>query len=302
MRIVDDLVEAGVRLLYAVQGGTIAPFIDAVEQDGRITVHYMPHEEAATYCADGANRVAGRLVAAVAVTTGPGLTGTLRAAWGSHCDGVPMLILAGQPRAGDLFQVSPPTPPWLASMIVECRIDQWADARLGTLPTIVYDDRPSSAFVQWCSRVTGVEIPEAVRKAVEKGIKGWQEGEHVFADAGLTLAWTYRVLAPRLRGYYHAGWSQAAMGAAIWQATGATHESRGMAWALVGDGSLGFAGETAASAAHEHGAMVVCYDSTGYSAIRLYQDQFLNGRHYGVEDWCDWGEDYDDVRRVHAPW
>ena len=59
------LADNGITQVWAVQGGTIAAVIDACERHDGLTVRYAVREDQAGFACDGANRAAGRLVAAL---------------------------------------------------------------------------------------------------------------------------------------------------------------------------------------------------------------------------------------------
>ncbi len=93
--LVDTLVEAGVRVVYGLPGGTIAPIFDALMARPEIRVVITRHESSATFAAIGHARATGEL-GVVVVTSGPGVLNTMTGVAAAFCDGVPLLVLAGE--------------------------------------------------------------------------------------------------------------------------------------------------------------------------------------------------------------
>ncbi len=93
--IVQILVEAGVDTVFGIPGGTIAPVFDAFLEEEGISVITSKHECNAVYSAIGFARSTGRLGVAV-VTSGPGVLNALTGLASAYCDGVPVLMLAGE--------------------------------------------------------------------------------------------------------------------------------------------------------------------------------------------------------------
>jgi len=310
--LVAELAQLGVEVVWAVQGGSIAAFLDAAERHPTMRVRYAPTELAAGWCADGANRAAGCLVAATACTTGPGVWGVMPALLGSLQDGVPCLCIAGAPRRYDGFQLTWGLPPWAAGHVAQVEMDTWLRDEACCIEHLCfaselggfYESVPTPSFLDWLDRVLPSVTPEA-EAAVLAAASDVGDDDLVFSDAGLTLAHVYRVLSPGLGGHLHAPWSQAPMGAAVYQACGAAEVTEKRCWAIVGDGSMGMQ-------VHGPGVVgrynlnvdVVVMDNDGYGAIRLYQDKALGGRHYGTDPW-PWNTRWPGngcVRGVRAPW
>lgn len=94
--IVRCLKAAGIDTAFVVPGGPIMPFIDALFTAGDVRVVMAKHEAGAVFMADGYRRVTGRM--AVCVTTaGPGATNAATGIACAHADGVPILMISGQP-------------------------------------------------------------------------------------------------------------------------------------------------------------------------------------------------------------
>lgn len=99
MRVADVLAgvlsEAGVRVVFGIPGGTISPLNDALVDHPEIGVFVTRHESEAVFAACGHAMATGD-VGVVFVTSGPGLTNALTGLASAHCDGVPLLIVAGE--------------------------------------------------------------------------------------------------------------------------------------------------------------------------------------------------------------
>lgn len=76
---------------FTVTGGAIAPFVDAADDK----VVFFQHEQAAVMAAEGYYRSCGK-IAAVLVTSGPGIQNTLNGVCGCWYDSIPCLIISGQ--------------------------------------------------------------------------------------------------------------------------------------------------------------------------------------------------------------
>ncbi len=77
---------------FTVTGGAIAPFVDSVPDDRLV---FFQHEQAAVMAAEGYYRASGK-IAAVLVTSGPGVQNTLNGVCGCWYDSVPCLVISGQ--------------------------------------------------------------------------------------------------------------------------------------------------------------------------------------------------------------
>ncbi|KAI9010796.1 putative acetolactate synthase large subunit [Hyaloraphidium curvatum] len=93
--VVEQLVRWGVDTFFVLQGGAIAPFVDAVARNPRAHLVCFQHEHAAADAADGYFRACGK-PACVAVTSGPGVQNALNGLCGLFYDSVPALLLTGQ--------------------------------------------------------------------------------------------------------------------------------------------------------------------------------------------------------------
>jgi thiamine pyrophosphate-dependent acetolactate synthase large subunit-like protein len=279
--VANRLVELGITQIWAVQGGSVAVLLDACERHPDLTVRYQVLERDAGYAADGANRAAGRQVAACIVTTGPGLAGVVPAIDVAWCEGIPLTVICGEPRSGDAFQpnglvdavgaMTDSSGPLVLPMDL-------AETEDGTIDVELDEDRRACVasdvlnhFEAWVARATPQDLPPSWVEALAKATETLGPEDLVFADAGRTLAVTYKHLShlgPRLI----LPMSQAPMGWAVGAASGAAAATGKRCLALVGDGSL----ETQIQACYVARAYrlpvhVVCLDTCGYSAIRAFQ-------------------------------
>jgi acetolactate synthase-1/2/3 large subunit len=96
--VVEMLAEAGVEVVFGLPGGAISPVHDAL-LDSKLRAITTRHESGAMFAAAGYARATGKL-AAVAVTSGPGVLNALTGLATAWCDGLPVLLLVGEvPRA-----------------------------------------------------------------------------------------------------------------------------------------------------------------------------------------------------------
>src|SRR5512135_1751395 len=93
--LVDILADAGVEVVFGIPGGTIAPVYDALLDRPEIRAVTCHHETAAMFAAAGYARTTGKL-GVVMVTSGPGVTNSLTGLASAWCDGIPVLLLAGE--------------------------------------------------------------------------------------------------------------------------------------------------------------------------------------------------------------
>lgn len=92
--IVDFLIKNGVEAFFAVTGGAIAPLIDAVSKRD-VCLVFFQHEQTAAMASEGFFRETGK-IAAVLVTSGPGIQNALNGICGCWYDSIPALFISGQ--------------------------------------------------------------------------------------------------------------------------------------------------------------------------------------------------------------
>lgn len=93
--LIDILVDAGVEVIFGLPGGSIAPIEDALLNQKKIRSITTRHEAGAVFAAAGYARATGKL-AAVMVTSGPGVTNALTGLASAMADGLPVLVIAGE--------------------------------------------------------------------------------------------------------------------------------------------------------------------------------------------------------------
>ena len=92
--VIDTLRDLGIKTFYGVPGGAITPIYDALLDAPDLEVINNRHESAAVFMAGGA-ALHGRL-AAVLVTSGPGVTNVLTGLANAFADGLPVIVLGGE--------------------------------------------------------------------------------------------------------------------------------------------------------------------------------------------------------------
>lgn len=93
--IVDQLADIGITTYFLVTGGAIVPFVDAVGRSSKAKYYCFQHEQAAAMAAEGYYRASGK-IAAVLVTSGPGVQNILNGVCGCWYDSIPALFISGQ--------------------------------------------------------------------------------------------------------------------------------------------------------------------------------------------------------------
>jgi acetolactate synthase-1/2/3 large subunit len=91
--------DAGVRHVFAINGGHTFPILGALRANGIMLVH-MRHEQACAYAADAYARAGGG-VGVCCVTAGCGLTNALTGLAGAALTGAPVVCIAGQHPTGE---------------------------------------------------------------------------------------------------------------------------------------------------------------------------------------------------------
>jgi acetolactate synthase-1/2/3 large subunit len=91
--VIELLRAVGVRSIYGIVGGGIAPFADAVGRS-ELSAYSMRHEGGAAFAACEASLAAGRPTAVI-TTTGPGLTNALTGILAARSDGAHVIVVSG---------------------------------------------------------------------------------------------------------------------------------------------------------------------------------------------------------------
>lgn len=97
--IVSYLERIGVRHVFGVPGGAIEPIYNALarsERRGGVKAVVARHESGAAFMADGYARETGKIGVVIA-TSGPGATNLITGVASAYANGVPMLVITGQP-------------------------------------------------------------------------------------------------------------------------------------------------------------------------------------------------------------
>ena len=92
--LVQELVSHGVDTIFAITGAGNLAIIDAVARDGRISLIYSHHEQAAVMEAQGYSRVTNRIGVAL-VTTGGGTSNVVTGILSAYLDSIPVLLISG---------------------------------------------------------------------------------------------------------------------------------------------------------------------------------------------------------------
>jgi acetolactate synthase-1/2/3 large subunit len=93
--LVDILIANGVDTIFGLPGGPISPLIDALIDRPEVRVINTRSEGAAMFAAAGYAHASGKL-GVVMVTTGPGVLNAMTGLTSAFCDGLPVLLLAGE--------------------------------------------------------------------------------------------------------------------------------------------------------------------------------------------------------------
>ncbi|WP_099370148.1 thiamine pyrophosphate-dependent enzyme [Sphingobacterium sp. 1.A.5] len=91
-QLVEMLVEAGVKRIYAVTGDSLNYFNEAIRKDGRIQWVHVRHEEAGAYAAAAEAELDG--IACCAGSCGPGHVHLINGVYEAHRAHVPMIVIA----------------------------------------------------------------------------------------------------------------------------------------------------------------------------------------------------------------
>jgi acetolactate synthase-1/2/3 large subunit len=210
------LAAEGVRHLFTLSGGHIAPIYDGCADEGIRIVDFR-HEQAAAHAADGWARITGR-PGVCAVTAGPGVTDSVTGITNAFYANSPMLVLGGKsPLAelemGSLQEMDHVT---LVRSITKWARTCWETRRIADYVTEALRNATSGRMgpvfldipleVQLNVWPAGVEVPERYRTAakplgdpdlVKRAAALLHDAEHpvVFAGAGVRWAGAHEALA-----------------------------------------------------------------------------------------------------------
>lgn len=93
--IIDILAKAGVEVIFGLPGGSVGSLFDALLDRPEIRVVTTRHEAGAVFSAAGYAKQTQK-IGVVIVTSGPGVLNTMTALASAYCDGLPVLIIAGE--------------------------------------------------------------------------------------------------------------------------------------------------------------------------------------------------------------
>ena len=93
--VVEILYRHGIDTYFTVTGGSIVPLLNAVSLHSDAQYYCFQHEQAAAMAAEGFYRATGR-IAAVCVTSGPGVQNILNGICGCWYDSIPAIFICGQ--------------------------------------------------------------------------------------------------------------------------------------------------------------------------------------------------------------
>lgn len=93
--VIDSLYHNGIDTYFVITGGAIVPFINAIAKNPNVTYYCFQHEQSAAMAAEGYYRSCGK-VAAVCVTSGPGVQNILNGVCGCWYDSIPAFFITGQ--------------------------------------------------------------------------------------------------------------------------------------------------------------------------------------------------------------
>ncbi len=93
--IIESLYLNNIDTYFIITGGAIAPFIDKLSKNKKISYYCFQHEQSASMAAEGYYRSCGK-IAAVCVTSGPGVQNILNGVCGCWYDSIPAFYISGQ--------------------------------------------------------------------------------------------------------------------------------------------------------------------------------------------------------------
>jgi len=93
--VVETLYLNGIDTYFVITGGAIVPFINSISKNPNVKYYCFQHEQSAAMAAEGYYRSCGK-IAAVCVTSGPGVQNILNGVCGCWYDSVPAFFISGQ--------------------------------------------------------------------------------------------------------------------------------------------------------------------------------------------------------------
>jgi len=93
--VIETLYLNGIDTYFVITGGAIVPFINSISKNPKVKYYCFQHEQSAAMAAEGYYRSCGK-IAAVCVTSGPGVQNILNGVCGCWYDSVPAFFISGQ--------------------------------------------------------------------------------------------------------------------------------------------------------------------------------------------------------------
>jgi acetolactate synthase-1/2/3 large subunit len=101
--LVSSFIDMGITDAFVVTGGAVAPFTNALAQQGKIKLHYMLTEQSAAVAAEAYGFLDG-IPALLVVTSGPGVTNALTGVAAAWANSAPVIVVSGQARSIDVIE------------------------------------------------------------------------------------------------------------------------------------------------------------------------------------------------------
>lgn len=98
--VIETLYKNNIDTYFVLSGGSIVPFIDAIAKNSKVKYFCFQHEQSAAMAAEGYFRSCGK-IAAVCVTSGPGVQNILNGVCGCWYDSIPAFFITGQVNTVD---------------------------------------------------------------------------------------------------------------------------------------------------------------------------------------------------------
>jgi acetolactate synthase I/II/III large subunit len=115
-KIVQFLADHDTKYVFGIPGGTIAPLIDALQDEPRLELIVSRHEAAAAYTAAAYGKASGKLPVVVSCS-GPGATNLMTGVASAMREHIPMLVITGQvPLSRMGFLAAQEASPWTMDM------------------------------------------------------------------------------------------------------------------------------------------------------------------------------------------
>src|SRR6266436_2103646 len=104
-RLVQTLIDAGIRRVYGIGGDSLNPVTDAIRRSGTVDWIHVRHEEAAAFAAAADAELTGQL-AVCAGSCGPGNLHLINGLFDAHRNMAPVLAIAAQIPTSEIGRAS----------------------------------------------------------------------------------------------------------------------------------------------------------------------------------------------------